>query len=88
MKDPLKPWTPKPQKQTEVEVVRDFSGIALGTLIREADGQVVAKDSSYRTIGRFDGRKTVDGVGRPLMPGDITKTLVLDAAAKSGRRRF
>ncbi|MBU6280861.1 hypothetical protein KGQ64_01370 [bacterium] len=87
----MKPWTPaapEPLRRSEVEVVRDFSGTALGSLIREPDGQVVAKDESYRTIGRFDGRKTVDELGRPLMPGDITKTLVLEAAAKRGKRRF
>ncbi|MFM7142907.1 MAG: hypothetical protein ACKOCT_01245 [Alphaproteobacteria bacterium] len=63
----------------EVEVVRDFNFRTIGYVIRERDGQATAKDANFNTIGRFDGRKTVDGRGNNLFPGDITKTVVIDA---------
>ena len=86
------PWnpgpSPAPPRRPEVQRLADLYGVAIGYVIRETDGQTIAKDPFHRPLGRFDGRDTTDAVGRPLTPFDSTTALVLDEAEKRRKRRF
>ena len=46
---------------------------------------MIAKDISFNTLGNFDGRKTVDSRGNPVLPGDVTQTLVIENARRRQR---
>ena len=90
MNDPNHPSNPGgvlPRGGRTVETVRDFNYRALGTITRDADGRATAQDAVGRTLGHFDGRKTVDSLGRNVFPGDVTKTLILDNARDEDLKR-
>ncbi len=74
----------RPPRAT-TETIRDFQYRALGYIIREPDGRVIAKDISFNTLGNFDGRKTIDSRGNPVLPGDVTQTLVIENARRRQR---
>ena len=60
------------------EVIRDFYGRTLGTIVTDKNGNKVARDFYGRIVGRYDKASNVtrDFYGRIVAKGDRTSALI------------
>ncbi len=59
------------------EEIKDFSGRIIGYLDHQSNGDIIAKDSSFRILGRYDKAMDVtkDFYGRILYKGNMVGML-------------
>ena len=63
---------------TDKQVIRDFYGRTIGTIITDKDGNKVVKDFYGRIRGRYDAKQNVtrDFYGRIVARGDQSSSLL------------